>query len=996
VEANANANLDGAIGHTYAGGSLVEFGNLTGRADVVTTNGLTLGSGAATATATAVLVPVASPLSGAIVVNAQAILNFSGATNQTIQNLQLNNGSIVGVNLTFTGDLTIDDADSISVATLSCQDFTFSSGTCGISSALTCQDYTQAAPALTVPSVVLSGNLTLGAGATLVTSQLAVPNTVVTHTLALAAASQITTHTFGNQSLANQNFLITGSGLLQVETMLATDILRIAGPELRHHGGFPVSAPDKAQAQLDGGKISGSGQFSNIGVLAGGGQIAPGASPGILSSQSAQLNSATTLVFEINGATAGSSHDQFSVGRIIPGEAAVSLVLDPGYIPLVGQEFILLKHNFDFIAFPGTFLGISEGSTRTLAPGITVAFSYLGGDGNDFSATVTSSPAGAFRVWDGGGGDDNWTTAANWVGDVAPLPDEALRFPSGAARTNQANNFPLNTIFRTLLIEGGYTLGGNGLQLSGDLKANITGSSTLNFPVRLLNDSDAATLVELQGPGSLVVAGALTVVDSTQLTLRRIDSIGNLIGTLDIAAILKDAGAASIGVFVEGGGKTRFIPGTRNYDRPTEVTHGILEITGAASAIPGDLKIGGGISPASVENPGGTDAGVGRISDTATLTLLTNGTHLLVGGSPIEQVGVLIYAGGTRVQPVGGKFRIKDSVEILTDTTISVGQPIAYAFPSGDLEDQIQVAAAASALVASNIQADTFQTLVLGKIGGGSLRVSGSISGSELRAYQGFVGPVDGGVIQMGVSLRGGTLGGNSLVNSVVTGTALGGTIAPGGITPATRFGILSLGGNLLPAPQSIFSFEIGGTTPGAQHDQISMTNSGLNVDLNSAALVVELADNFSPTPGQTFRIINKNTSGPTLRNFAGKPEGSTFQTVGFNWTITYAGGDGNDVILTAGTRLASTTPLAFSGTPIILPANGVDGVRISTSVSGPQGARVRLESSADLGLTIPWLTIGEITLNDSGNGTFTNVADPRTAASLPVPKYFFRLAVDP
>jgi hypothetical protein len=36
--------------------------------------------------------------------------------------------------------------------------------------------------------------------------------------------------------------------------------------------------------------------------------------------------------------------------------------------------------------------------------------------------------------WDGGGADNHWTTAANWVGDVAPQPGDDLVFPAGAAR----------------------------------------------------------------------------------------------------------------------------------------------------------------------------------------------------------------------------------------------------------------------------------------------------------------------------------------------------------------------------------------------------------------------------------------------------------------------------------------------------------------------------------------------------------------------------------
>ena len=42
--------------------------------------------------------------------------------------------------------------------------------------------------------------------------------------------------------------------------------------------------------------------------------------------------------------------------------------------------------------------------------------------------------APAVATWDGGGPDNNWTTAANWVGDVAPQPGDDLVFPQGAAR----------------------------------------------------------------------------------------------------------------------------------------------------------------------------------------------------------------------------------------------------------------------------------------------------------------------------------------------------------------------------------------------------------------------------------------------------------------------------------------------------------------------------------------------------------------------------------
>src|SRR6185436_5607613 len=77
--------------------------------------------------------------------------------------------------------------------------------------------------------------------------------------------------------------------------------------------------------------------------------------------------------------------------------------------------------------------------------------------------------APAIRVWDGGGANNLWTTAANWVGDVAPQQDDNLLFPAGAARLVNQNDFTGGTRFRSVTIANeGYqiaeqTPGANGI-----------------------------------------------------------------------------------------------------------------------------------------------------------------------------------------------------------------------------------------------------------------------------------------------------------------------------------------------------------------------------------------------------------------------------------------------------------------------------------------------------------------------------------------------------
>src|SRR4030095_12174710 len=65
------------------------------------------------------------------------------------------------------------------------------------------------------------------------------------------------------------------------------------------------------------------------------------------------------------------------------------------------------------------------------------------------------------RVWDGGAADVKWSTAANWVDDVAPVEGDDLIFPTKAARFIGDNNFIPGIVFSTITIEGGnYLFGG--------------------------------------------------------------------------------------------------------------------------------------------------------------------------------------------------------------------------------------------------------------------------------------------------------------------------------------------------------------------------------------------------------------------------------------------------------------------------------------------------------------------------------------------------------
>src|SRR5688500_5046500 len=86
--------------------------------------------------------------------------------------------------------------------------------------------------------------------------------------------------------------------------------------------------------------------------------------------------------------------------------------------------------------------------------------------------------APAVATWDGGGPDNNWTTPANWAGDVAPAPGDDLVFPAGAPRLTTINDFPDGTAFRSIALTGtGYSVIGGRVALAAGITVNTAGAA---------------------------------------------------------------------------------------------------------------------------------------------------------------------------------------------------------------------------------------------------------------------------------------------------------------------------------------------------------------------------------------------------------------------------------------------------------------------------------------------------------------------------------------
>jgi autotransporter-associated beta strand protein len=97
------------------------------------------------------------------------------------------------------------------------------------------------------------------------------------------------------------------------------------------------------------------------------------------------------------------------------------------------------------------------------------------------AATVLLTAPGraATYTWDGGGANSNWSSAANWVGDVAPTPAEDLELVLPASVSNYSpvvgvnNPWTLNTL---RIQHNSYSLSGNTLRFAGDAPQLVIGA----------------------------------------------------------------------------------------------------------------------------------------------------------------------------------------------------------------------------------------------------------------------------------------------------------------------------------------------------------------------------------------------------------------------------------------------------------------------------------------------------------------------------------------
>ena len=389
---------------------------------------------------------------------------------------------------------------------------------------------------------------------------------------------------------------------------------------------------------------------------------------------------------------------------------------------------------------------------------------------------------------------------------------------------------------------------------------------------------------------SSVINGVLSLSGATHSFV--VADGSNAADLLINAAIV--GGGASAGVITKEGLGTLVLTNVNTYAGSTIVNRGTLEIRNGLSL--------GAIDPTPpildpVQAPL-TTSNATFVSPNATLRLNS------AGGAAVAVAGEVLQLNASTVGTINGGHTLES-----TTGNNSWQGPLQLVNPAAGGLVNIDVSGGSLRLNGQGMHlltsATALPTIVgIAKTGLGRLEL-----GSDANVYQGATQILQGTLWVDGVTHP-------ASIVTVTSGTTLGGTGTIGGMVVVNPGGTLSPGhspgilgtGSLAMAAGSTYFVEIFGTTVGTQYDQTAVTGS---VTLENATLTIN-STGLATGPGQAFVIISNDGTDPVVGIFSGFAEGATVTLNGnSSYTITYAGGDGNDVVILNSTTVSITATSA-------------------------------------------------------------------------------------
>jgi len=468
--------------------------------------------------------------------------------------------------------------------------------------------------------------------------------------------------------------------------------------------------------------------------------------------------------------------------------------------------------------------------------------------------------APAVATWDGGGANDNWTTAANWVGDVAPQPRDDLVFPASVPRATNVNDFPAGTGFGSIRLgDPAYVIAGNDIALSGGIFVSFNTALTQTPQVGL-----GITLTAFQSFIATFGTG-LTLTGSVDLNGQTLSASANTfrdrprdpdLGNLTFAGPIRGAGdlvLGGIGVVV--------LKAANTYTGPTQIRGGCTLL-----ASPAGLGAAGAGNETTVESGGGLCVdfpySLDACPEAITFAAHEPGKASLDarGGTlsgPLALAGPNLFQGqGVTIDSVVGETGGPQHLTIFASTGFVGAEPFG---------DGRMVFGSESVLTYT----------------GGTQIVHGEVR---------FDGTGNGPVV-----VPDGIVSGDGAIGAATLGRGAG--VAPAR-TSADPLSTLTVNGDFSLDENSAFSLTIVHFLPDGRSDGVIVHGA---VRLNGILRIPVSGYAAAIPAGTHYRIVDNDGADPVVGSFVGMPEGQIVASAGGrHLRITYDGGDGNDVDLVA------------------------------------------------------------------------------------------------
>lgn len=329
---------------------------------------------------------------------------------------------------------------------------------------------------------------------------------------------------------------------------------------------------------------------------------------------------------------------------------------------------------------------------------------------------------------------------------------------------------------------------------------------------------------------------------------------------------------------------------TLNYSGATE-TITVTDAGGGMTTV--DSDVGGELT--TFVNPTATltvNTGVGDdVVDVSSLTLTGSSSFVVNGEGDADTFEV----NGSLVLMGGGLATQTESVGVYAPITSMTGA-LSFAADSVTITNTL-----GSAGPLSIIPATAGTSIGLGG-GGGTLNLDDGELGFLASGFSAItIGDGNSGSINISsatfldplILVSGGTVTDNTGVDVTAPSVVFVAEVSPT---------VLTVAGDFMLAMTSILTIEIGGPNPGSlptDHDQVIVTGavaieSGVGLQLVSRG-------GYVPAGGENLVIVDNDSTDPVTGTFSGMSEGHTisnFLGSGYDATLTYQGGDGNDIVV--------------------------------------------------------------------------------------------------